>query len=40
MDKICQHKIYISGQFEAFVLFGQMAVWFSYMSACAAIFGG
>ena len=30
----------LSCQFEAFVLFGQIAVWFSYMSACAAIFGG
>ena len=29
----------LNSQFEAFVLFGQMAVWFSYMSACAAIFG-
>ena len=40
MDKICQHKIYISGPVGSFVLFGQMAVWFSYMSACTAIFGG
>ena len=33
-------KSYDNGQFESFVLFGQMAVWFSYMSACTAIFGG
>jgi len=33
-------KSYANDQFEAFVLFGQIIVWFSYMSACAAIFGG
>ncbi len=37
MDKA---KVSIEGQFESFVLFGQMAVWFSYMSACTAILGG
>jgi len=32
--------VHLTGQFEAFVLFGQIVVWFSYMNACIAVFGG